>query len=213
MTRFLVVVAIFLGISLLLILTKSNFPKLERVIKRVSLYSLIGVLICAFLSFFDLTLKGNYTKTSIGLSFLLSTILLFGLTKKIQTKIISGIITIPVAIAGISSLIWEMPIIVFYLLAMPFHPPKATFEIDKKHTIEIRNGGFMACGESLFIMESTALIMDKIKYIGNNHCVTGISKIETLEFKENEAEFLIYHDGKTEFENPYKYQSKIKTMW
>ncbi len=71
----------------------------------------------------------------------------------------------------------------------------------------------MACGESLFITESTMLILDKIKYVGNNACVTGINKIETLDHKENKVEFLIYHDGKTEFENPYKYQPEIKNMW
>ncbi|WP_299611472.1 hypothetical protein, partial [uncultured Aquimarina sp.] len=61
-----------------------------------------------------------------------------------------------------------MPIIFFYLLAMPFHPPKAKFDLNKKHNIEVRDGGFMACGESLFITESTMLILDKIKYVGNN---------------------------------------------
>ncbi|MGY3795693.1 hypothetical protein ACWNT5_23160 [Aquimarina sp. 433] len=186
---------------------------MEKVIKRTSFFSLIGILICALLLVFDFRFKGKYTTTIIGLTFLISTILLFGLTKKIQTKILSGILTIPVTIFGISSLIWEMPIIFFYLLAMPFHPPKAKFDLNKKHNIEVRDGGFMACGESLFITESTMLILDKIKYVGNNACVTGINKIETLDHKENKVEFLIYHDGKTEFENPYKYQPEIKNMW
>ncbi|MFL1010470.1 hypothetical protein [Flavisericum labens] len=213
MTQFLVLIAIFLGISLVLILTKSDLPKLEKVFKRISFYSLIGILTCALLLVFDFRIKGKYTTTIIGLTFLISTIILFGLTKKTRTKILSGILTIPLVIFGISSLIWEMPIIFFYLLAMPFHPPKAKFEIDKKHNIEVRDGGFMACGESLFITESTFLILDKIKHVGNNFCVTGIDKIETIEFKENNVEFLIYHDGKTEFENPYKYQPEIKNVW
>ena len=161
----------------------------------------------------DFRFKGKYTTTIIGLTFLISTIILFGLTKKTRTKILSGFLTIPLVIFGISSLIWEMPIIFFYLLAMPFHPPKAKFEIDKNHNIEVRDGGFMACGESLFITESTLLILDKIKHVGNNSCVIGINKIETLSFKEKDVEFLIYHDGKTEFENPYKYQPEIKNVW
>jgi len=213
MTKFLVLITVLLGISLVLVLTKSDFPKLEKIIKRISFYSLFGVIICSLLLVFDYRFKGKYTTTIIGLTFLISTIILFGLTKKTRTKILSGILTIPIAIFGISSLIWEMPIIFFYLLVMPFHPPKVKFEIDKRHNIEVRNGGFMACGESLFITESNLLILDRLKHVGNNSCVTGINKIETINFKENKIEFLISHDGKTEFENPYKYQPEIKNVW
>lgn len=213
MTTFLVLIAIFLGTSLVLILTKSDLPKLEKVIKRISFYSLIGISICGLLLVFNFRFKGTYTTTIIGLTFLISTIILFGLTKKKRTKILSGFLTIPLVIFGISSLIWEMPIIFFYLLTMPFHPPKAKFEISKKHNIEVRDGGFMACGESLFITESSFLILDEIKHVGNNSCVIGINKIETLSFEENKVEFLIYHDGKTQFENPYKYKPEIKNVW
>ncbi|WP_298549275.1 hypothetical protein [uncultured Aquimarina sp.] len=118
----------------------------------------------------------------------------------------SGILTIPVFVFGILSLIWEMPIAFFYLIALPFEPPIAKFEMNENHNIEVRIGGFLACGESLVITESTFGILDKQEYVGNNSCVTGINKIETLDFKEKKVEFLIYHDGKTEFENPYKYQ-------
>ena len=31
---------------------------------------------------------------------------------------------------------------------------------------------------------------------------------EKLEFKENNVELLIYHDGKTGIENPYKYSAE-----
>jgi len=206
MTTFLVLITIFLGISLVLILTKSNFPKLEKVIKKISFYSLIGILICALLLVFEFRLKGEYTTSIIGLTFVLSTILLFGLTKNTLNKILSGILTIPMFVFGILSLIWEMPIAFFYLIALPFEPPIAKFEMNDNHNVEVRVGGFLACGESLIITESTFGILDKQKYVGNNSCVTGINKIETLDFKENKAEFLIYHDGKTEFENPYKYQ-------
>ena len=206
MTTFLVLITIFLGISLVLILTKSDFPKLEKVIKKISFYSLIGILICALLLVFEFRLKGEYTTSIIGLTFVLSTILLFGLTKNTRNKILSGILTIPMFVFGILSLIWEMPIAFFYLIALPFEPPIAKFEMNDNHNVEVRVGGFLACGESLIITESTFGILDKQKYVGNNSCVTGINKIETLDFKGNKAEFLIYHDGKTEFENPYKYQ-------
>jgi ABC-2 type transport system permease protein len=102
-----------------------------------------------------------------------------------------------------------MGFVFFYLIALPFQPPMAKSEINEKYNVEVRVGGFFACGESLVITKSEFGILDKLQYVGNNSCVTGINKIETLEFKENKVEFLIYHDGKTEFENPYKYQPDV----
>lgn len=213
MTIFFVLLTVALAISLVLIMTKSDFPKLEKVIKKISFYSLIGILFCLALLVFDYRLKGKYTTSIIGLTFLLSTILLFGLTKKNLTKTLTGILTIPMFIFGILGLIWEMPMVFFSLIALPFQPPMAKSEINKNYNVEVRVGGFFACGESLVITESIFGILDKQKYVGNNSCVTGINKIETLEFDKNKTEFLIYHDGKTEFENPYKYQPEIKNVW
>ena len=213
MTTFIVLMTIFSGISLVLIFKKYDFPKLEKVIRKISFYSLIGILICAVLLVFDFRLKGKYTTSIIGLTFLLSTILLFGLTKKNLTKIFSGILTIPIFVFGVLSLFSEIGFVFFYLITLPFQSPMAKSEINENHNVEVRVGGFFACGESLVITKSQFGILDKQKYVGNNSCVTGIDKIETIEFKKNKVEFLIYHDGKTGFENPYKYQPEIKNVW
>ena len=197
----------------MLIFKRYDFPKLEKTIRKISFYSLIGILICIVLLVFDFRLKGKYTTSIIGLIFLLSTILLFGLTKKNLTRILSGILTIPIFIFGISSLFSEIGFVFFYLITLPFQAPMAKSEINKNHNVEVRIGGFLACGESLVITKSQFGILDKQQYVGNNSCVTGIDKIETIEFEENNVEFLIYHDGKTEFENPYKYQPEIKNVW
>lgn len=212
MTLFIVLITIFTGISLVLIFKKYDFPKLEKVIRKISFYSLIGILICVLLLVFDFRLKGKYTTSIIGVIFLLSTILLFGLTKKSLTKILSGILTIPIFIFGILSLFWEIGFGFFYLITLPFQAPSAKSEINANHNVEVRVGGFLACGEILVITKSEFGILDKQYYAGNNSCVTGIDKIETLDFQENIVEFLIYHDGKTEFENPYKYQSEMKNV-
>ena len=213
MTIFLVLITIALGISLVLILTKPDFPRAENIIKKISFYSFIGTVFCTLLLFFRFRLKGEYTTSIIGLTFLLSTIILFGLAKNSRTKLLSGILTIPIFLVGVLSLFFEMTLFFFYLIALPFEPPIAKFEINKNHNVEVRVGGFLACGESLVITESQFGILDKQKYVGNNSCVKGINKIETLEFSEIKADFLIYHDGKTEFENPYKYEVELKNVW
>lgn len=197
----------------MLIFKKYDFPKLEKVIRKISFYSLIGILICVVLLIFDFRLKGKYTTSIIGLTFLISTILLFGLTKRNLTKILSGILTIPIFIFGILSFYSEIGLVFFYFISIPFQAPMAKSEINDNHNVEVRIGGFLACGENLVITKSQFGILDKQQYAGNNYCVTGIDKIETIEFKENNVEFLIYHDGKTEFENPYKYQPEIKNVW
>ena len=213
MTQFIALTTLFSGISLVLIFKKYDFPKLEKVIRKISFYSLIGILICVLLLVFDFRLKGKHTTSIIGLTFLLSTILLFGLTKKSLAKILSGILTIPMFIFGILSLFAEIGVLFFYLVTLPFQSPMAKSEINKNHNVEVRVGGFFACGESLVITKTHFGILDKQQYVGNNSCVTGIYKIETIKFKENNVQFLIYHDVKTEFENPYKYQPEIKTVW
>ncbi|WP_272023416.1 hypothetical protein [Olleya namhaensis] len=213
MTTFIILITVFSGISLVLILKKYDFPKLEKVIRKISFYSLIGIFICVVLLAFDIRLKGKFTTSIIGLTFLLSTILLFGLTKKNLIKSLSGILTIPMFIFGIISLFWEIGFVFFYLIALPFMAPLAKSEINQNYNVELRVGGFMACGEKLVITKSLFGILDKQQYAGINHCVTGIDKIETLEFKENNVELLIYHDGKTGIENPYKYSAEIKNVW
>ena len=213
MTTFIILTTTFSVISLVLILKKSDFPKFEKVIKKISFYSLIGILICVVLLVFEYRLKGKYTTSIIGLTFLLSTILLFGLTKKNLIKIFSGVLTIPILVFGILGSFSQIGLVFFYLITLPFQSPIAKFEINKNYNVEVRIGGFMACGESLVITKSKFGILDKQQYVGNNACVTGINKIETKEFKENNVEFLIYHNGKTEFENPYKYQPEIKNIW
>ena len=209
MTTFLTLLSITFGISCFLLLSKQQFPIVEKKLKQISLYSLIGIVICILLLFHDLRLKGAYTTSIIGLIFLLSTIVLFGLTKNRQTRILSGILVIPLFVVGILSLIFKS-LSGFYLIILPFQPPMAKFEINNNHNVEVWPGGFFACRESLVITESAFGILDRQKDVGNSPCVTGIHRIETLEMNETLAEFLIYYDGKNEFENPYKYLVEFK---
>jgi hypothetical protein len=212
MITFLILITIAFAISSILLLTKNDFPKIEKILKRISFYSFIGVAISLLLLIFEFRLKGTYTTPIIALTFVVSTILLFGLTKNTLTKVLSGLLTIPFFVFGILSLIWELPIAFFNLIALPFEPPMAKFIINENHNVEVRVGGFFACGESLVVTKTMLAILDKQKYVGNNSCVRGIHKIETIELNEHNAEFLIHHDGETEFDNPYKYKAEIKNV-
>ncbi|WP_156833760.1 hypothetical protein [Christiangramia salexigens] len=161
---------------------------------------------------FEFRLKGSYTTSIIGMTFWCGTILLYGLTKNKTKRIITGLLTIPTFIIGIMSLIVQPLVLLFAVPYLAFQSPMAKFDIDKKHNIEVRNPGFMACGESLYVTKSEYLIFDKQIYVGNNHCVKGIHKIKTIEFNKQKMIFLIYHDGVEKEENPYKYEVSRETV-
>lgn len=213
MIIYLVLITLTLVISLMLTIKKVSFPKLEKSIRKISFYSLMVILICVILLLFDFRLKGKYTVSIIGLIFLTSTILLYGLTKNNLYKILSGILTVPIFILGIVSPFIEGPIAILYLIAMPFQPPLVKSEINQNYNVEIRDDGFLPCTESLVITKSKFWIFDKQKNLENNFCLTGIIKIKALVLNENKVEFLIYHDGQTKQENPYKYEVEINNEW
>jgi hypothetical protein len=88
------------------------------------------------------------------------------------------------------------------------------FTIDDTNKIFVTTGGFLGCGEELNITQSTFGIFDKeVFHIDSNLCLKGIHKIETSKLDEKHAEFLIYHDGQHDSENPYKYEVERKNKW
>ena len=209
MSLFISLIVLALGVSGILLLTKTRFPKAEKLLSRIALLSLVVMILCVVLLSNDLCLKGAYTSAIIGVVFLLTTLVLFGLSKRTTTKIWSGLITIPVFICCLLSLFDKGYLFFFYLLALPFAPPIATYDVDETHQVEVHDGGFMACGESLVLTESTCFLFDKQRYAGNNHCVTNIYKVETVAFDENKATFLIHHDESRNIENPYTYETEF----
>lgn len=209
MTLFISLIVLALGVSGVLLFTKTNFPKAEKLLTRMAFFSLVGIILCVVLLSNDLRPKGAYTSGIIGMVFLLTTLILFGLSKRTTTKIWSSLITIPIFICCLLSLFDKGYLFFFYLLALPFKPPIATYDVDKTHQVEVRDGGFMACGESLVLTESTCFLFDKQRYAGDTHCVTNIHKVETVAFDENKATFLIYHDDSRKVENPYTYETEF----
>ena len=212
MTTFLIILAIFSLLSLGLIIANYNNSYLEKLLTRIVTVSFILSIVLSVLMWFEFRLKGCYTTSIIGMTFWCGTIVIFGLTKDKRKKFITGLITIPTFIIGIMSLIVQPLVLLFAIPYLAFQAPIAKFDIDKTHNVEVRNPGFMACGESLYVTESKYLIFDRQIYVGNNACVTGIKKIKTTEFNKEKMTFLIYHDGIEKDENPYKYEVERETV-
>jgi ABC-2 type transport system permease protein len=89
----------------------------------------------------------------------------------------------------------------------------AEYKINDLYKIEVSRGGFLACGDILKITKSELWIFDKGIYRESSLCLRGINKIETVDFHYNHAEFLIFHNGEWDSENPFRYEIENKNIW
>ena len=93
--------------------------------------------------------------------------------------------------------------------------------IDETYTLAIQydsqiyraSSKLFATPEIINITQTRFLIFDKEVYHIENLCLIGINKIETIKFDDKHTEFLIYHNGENDSENPYKYQMERKNGW
>jgi hypothetical protein len=85
--------------------------------------------------------------------------------------------------------------------------------IDENNKISVTTGGFLACGEIINITQTRLGIFDKEVFHIDNLCLIGINKIEIVKLDDKHAEFLIYHNGQYDSENPYKYELERKNVW
>tara|TARA_R110002124_G_C8689612_1_gene492931 strand:- start:72 stop:671 length:600 start_codon:yes stop_codon:yes gene_type:complete len=199
MTAIIVFILIIIGFNLIPELTKKRFPKTEKLIKRILIYVTVTFVILIILSFSGLKLKGIYSNLIIGLIFILTSLLYFAITKNTTRKIVTIVALIP--------------LILLSAYFQVFNENLGRYKVTEKHNIVISREGFLACGEIIRLTTPKFLIFDKELIYDSNQCLRGIYKIETVEFDEKRAEFLIYHNGDMDSENPYDYEIENKNVW
>ncbi|WP_338731401.1 hypothetical protein [Mangrovimonas cancribranchiae] len=190
---------ILIGLNLIPELIKKEYPKTEKIIARIVLYTTLIFLILILLSLVGITFKGQYTNTIIGLTFLISSLIYFATNKNTRNKIISIVILFPLILVG------------FYFQF--FNQNLGTYKVNDELNIKISQEGFLACGEIIRLTKSKLLIFEKELIYDSNQCLRGIDRIETIEFNDKRAEFLIYHNGEMDSENPYHYEIENKNVW
>ncbi len=210
MNTYLVILAIVLISGFILLISKPNLKKYEGWLTNIAIASTLGILICVILMCFDLRIKGRFSTSLIGILFLISTVFLFSITKKRKVKVFTGLVTIPMTILGLLNIFSESWLIILLIPYFIFQAPKLKSQIDELHNIEIRDGGFLSCGESLIITKSYLIFFDKQIYVDNNHCTRGIYKVETTVFNDSKCVFQIYHDAEYIDENPYRHEIDIR---
>ncbi|MBK7639613.1 MAG: hypothetical protein IPJ22_06095 [Bacteroidetes bacterium] len=153
----------------------------------------------AIFKYFDFIIKDLFTASIISWFFIVSTISFFVIFKNSMKKILLVLLLIPFIVFNIFSLNVDQPIF--------------EQELDEINKITVTKDGFLECGEIIYISQSKLGIFDKKVFQFNNLCLKGINKIETVKFDEKHAEFLIYHDGEYDSENPYKFEVERKNKW
>lgn len=199
MIAILIFLGLIIGLNCIPLLTNKTFPKVEKVVIRILIASTILFIMVAIFEFNGYRLKGFYTSTILTVTFLASAILYFILFKNTIKKILT---ILPLTLLLLMS--------IFLLLAGRL---VCEVQIDNKNKLSVTKGGFMACGESYHITQTKFLIFDKYIFHINDLCLLGTKKIEIIKFDNKHAEFLIYHNGEYDSENPYKLNIERKNGW
>lgn len=205
MITFIILIGLFALVSLLPFFIKFKEPIWLNYLKMAVLIALVGMVLNLGLMHFGYRLKGAYTSWILALVFWGGTLLIFGFSKSPKTQMLAGLLAIPTYGMALLAVVYKPTLLVFYFFWLLAQPPLATSQVNEEYHIEIRDGGFLACGESLYVMQSHYGVFNKEIYVGNNHCVQGIHKVEMLEHNSEKFVFLIHHDGNALKENPYTY--------
>ena len=199
MTAIIIFIALIIGLNCIPLLTKSTFPKVEKVVVKMLIATTFLFLTFGILEVYGYSLKGLYTFSTITWPFIVSTMLFFALFKNTRRKILTVFLLTPLLVSSILTFIFGQLVY--------------ERKIDEKNRISVTTGGFLACGEIINITQTSFVIFDKQVFHIGDLCLLGITKIETIKLNDKHAEFLIYHNGKLDSENPYKYNVERKNGW
>ncbi|WP_341905267.1 hypothetical protein [Fluviicola taffensis] len=199
MIAILIFIVIGLGLNLIPQLTNKELPKNEKNIIKLMILATFFFLALMILFFNGYWLKGLYSSLIVKLIFILTSVVYFTRVKNTRRKLISAVLIIPLMLLTIGSVMLSQPVY--------------RYKINKDLNLLISREGFLACGEIIRLTKSEFGIFERELIYDSNQCLIGIKKIETIQFNKNQAEFLIYHNGKMDSENPYNYIIENKHLW
>ena len=176
-----------------------SFLKTEKVIIRILIASTILFLTFTIFEFNGYKLKGLYTNLTIGLTFIISTFFYFAIFQNTKKKIFTVLVLIPLIVLGIFTLLFGRVL--------------KEFRVTNNTKIIVTTGGLLSCGELIKITQTKFGLFDKEVHYESSLCLRGIKKIETKKIDDKHVEFLIFHNGENDSENPYKYDVERKNVW
>ena len=200
MTAIILIIGLIIGLNCIPLLTKTNFPKTEKVIGKLLVVATILFMTILIFAFNGYRLKGLYSFLTISLTFICLTITYFVLFKNTTVKILITTFLLT-------------PLLVVSVFMLLFGQVLKEFDINDNTKIIVTTGGFLSCGELIYITQTRFGLFDKEVHYESSLCLRGIEKIETVKIDDKHAEFFIYHDKTMDSENPYKYDVERKNGW
>ena len=199
MTSIIIFIGLIIGLNCIPLLTKTTFPTLEKIVLRILIAATMLFLTFGIIGLNGYSLKGFYTFSTISWTFIVSTIAYFVSFKNTKKKILTAVILTPLLVAACLTLILGQLVY--------------ERQLDENYRISVTTGGILDCGEFINITQTRFGIFDKQVFHIGDLCLLGITKIETIKLDYKHAEFLIYHNGQIDSENPYKYEVERKNVW
>ena len=199
MTVLIIFIGLIIGINFIPKLTNKNYPYAEKIILKFLIISGIIFLTFGLLEGYGYKVKGQHSFSIICLIFIVFSFLFFALFKNTKKKILIVLLLIPLIFLSISF--------------MAFSKVKKEFQIDSKTKIIVTSGGFLSCGENIEISKSKFVLFNKVAVNLTKICLTGIEKIEVKKLDNVKAEFLIFHNGQNDSENPYELNVVRENVW
>ncbi len=200
MTVIILFIGLIIGLNCITLLTKTNFPKAEKVIGKLLVVATILFLTIFIFTFNGYRLKGLYSFLTISLTFTCLAIIYFVLFKNTIVKILTTTFLLT-------------PLLGVSIVMLLFGKVIKEFDLNGNTKIIVTTGEFLSCGELIYITQTKFGIFDKEVHYESNLCLRGIEKIETVRIDDKHAEFLIYHDQTMDSENPYKYDVERNSGW
>jgi CDP-diglyceride synthetase len=201
-------IAILILIGLFYILGFYFYFKKVRISKILSYLTNLhfisfGLLVLSIgLLWFDLKFSGRLTKTVIGLIFLISGILIFGLTNNRIKRIYTGIVISLPLLLPFSLIFTKSAVIPIVIIASLFDSYEFSQKIDDNYSIEIQNGGILSCGQQIYITIKKGFFIKKEYLDYENQCLPIADSINIID-STNESDLVvaIYHKF-SDIENP-----------
>jgi hypothetical protein len=188
MTSLIIITTISILFASIWLLKKPKTKYLENILRKIHFAFLTLAILTIGLLVGRLRFFGLFTNSAIGLIFLTSGILLFGLTTSKIIKIYTGLIAIPTLVTEISFLLFGISPFLFpaFIGYFMFAAPIKKEKINDKYSVEIYQGGPFAPPNIFYLTKRTSVIFDRQIRLESSENFLNISKFEVIGFKENE---------------------------
>ncbi|HEY0066172.1 MAG TPA: hypothetical protein VGB46_02380 [Flavisolibacter sp.] len=168
-------------------LSRKQKPKsLESVVVIIHFTALLLFVITVVLLSQNLRFAGQCTNSLIAVAFLVSGIILFGLTTSKIIKVYSGLIAIPALLAEVSLLLGVTPVsFLAVIVFLMFAPPRHKERVNDTYSLEVRQGGLMASPNRFSLLQRKGLFDKEIPLSKSNEYYKDISRLEVISFVED----------------------------